>query len=875
MLASVRSFLRTILRKASVQHEIDEELHFHLEHQIEEFEQRGLTPAEARRRAHAMFGGFEAVRTETRQAHGTFGFESTLADIRYGIRMLRQRPGFTLVAVSTLALAIGAVATVLTLTHTFYRQTLPVPRADNVVEIVATRNEGTSDGLVSYQDYRHFSASVKTVRDLVAVYATAPLFVSFGDTAREINGAVVSARFFQMLGIRPALGRFFTADEDSVPLRNPVVVLGHDLWLGAFAGATDVIGRTLTLNRVDFEIVGVAPAGFQGVTVHPARVYMPTMMLPVGYRWCSVLENPDCTILRLFGRLVQSRSLEAAATEASAIIPPRWHDADTGENSGATVRLVRGTQPGEADHRLLRLLAWMTGLVLLVCCANLAGLLLVRSRGRHRELAIRIAVGASRARIVRQLMTEAWIIAAAGGVAGIACALGLTHALHRWFYAHDPVGRPLHVDLQLAPSVLLAVVVLTIVSGVLFGLFPALALVRRQATSGLGRRANSAATLWRTGRWLVAAQAASAVALVVVAALLVNSAFQILNGVNFDPSQVVLMRLRPRLVAYQPEQAQQYLRKVATALRATPGVTSLSMVGSGTALHGLTTEVSPDAQSQHRVRYLEITPDYFETLSIPLLSGRPFTDQDRHDTTAVALVSQTLAHTLWPGTSPLGQGILVDGTWRKVVGMAADVPLQSRAESPRLAVYVAFWQNMKLTDARLQIHVAGATNTMIPTLAAVANRIDPAVPVTQMVPMKSALAGELRPLRMGSAAAAFAGTLAMVLCAIGLYASLAAAVEHRTREIGVRLALGATKKIVLSMIAREGMAMVAAGIALGIVVALAAPRLLQHALYGSADGDGRLYLAAAVMLTFVGMVACLLPARRATRIEPMTALRLE
>ena len=520
-------------------------------------------------------------------------------------------------------------------------------------------------------------------------------------------------------GERLALGRDIDATSHQAlgnisPFNRGIVTVGG---MGAVAASSsdlgDALGRALIVNGVEHSIVGVAPRSFRGVAVQPAQVYLPTMMLPVAYRWCPAFENPDCAMLRLYGRLANGASLENARAEVAAKLPERWRGDDPERMRGASVRPERGTVLGLQDRGLVRLLAWMAGLLVLVCCANLAGLQLSRARNRARALAIRHALGASPARIVRQLQTEAFVIAAAGAVLGLVFALALAAALGRAFYGTDGTGRPLSVAFTLSPGVAATAVVLALAAGTLFGLLPALA-ASRSAAGGLRLR-SAFDRRRRSSRWLVGAQAALALALVAVAALLSSGAYQILRGASFDPSHVALLRLRPRLVGFGPGEAEPYLRRVLESVRKIPGVESASMFRLGSPLRGPAADVAVPGGLAVRAGLLEVGPDYFETLSIPLLAGRALEAGDRVGAPLVAVVSSSLAEALWPGRSPLGRTLEIGGVERSVVGLAADVGLESRAEGPAHQAYVAYWQSPRRVDARLLVRVAGDPGALLET----------------------------------------------------------------------------------------------------------------------------------------------------------------
>lgn len=872
----IRSWWRDLFRRRQLDAELDDEIRYHIEREIEELVAAGVSRPEARRRALAEFGAVAAIKEEVRETRATHRVESLWLDVRFGARALRRDLLFALTGVATLALTIGSVTTVLTIAHAFFLRPLPVADAERVVEVRVTRDDGASAGFVSYPDYAAFRDGAATLEGLAAVYMGAPLFISSGEEAYSVTGAVVTANFFPLLGLEPAAGRFFAPREDEVPGRDPVAVLDHGFWMQRFAGREVALGEQLDINGVKFTIIGVSPPDFHGIGTTAPQVYMPTMMLPVGYRWCSVLHDADCTILRMYGRMAEGVGLDVASAELTALVPERWRDAAPGDNDGVAVVTARATEVGDTTENFLALLGAVSAALLLVCCANLAGLLTSRAGGRARELAIRTSLGAPRARLVRQMLTESILLALAGGVAGVALSRLLTGVLRAAFYATDSSGRPYYVDLAIAPQVIGVVLTLAFGCGLLFGVLPAIVSARLGGRMiSLRATVGSVSARTRAARWLVGAQTAGAVVFVVIAGLLVSSAGALLAGANFDPSGVALIRLRPRLVDYEPERAQPYLRRVVEQLEALPEVESVTLVGTGVALWGLSADVSlPGTEDAGReVGYLEVGPGYFETLRTPVLRGRGIEAEDDAAAPAVAVVNETLASTLWPGGDAIGDEVVVGARRYSVIGVVADVDLQNRVEGARPYLYTAFWQSPGQVDARLQIRVNGEAEAMLPRLLREASRVDPAVPVSEPLTLTRRVAGYLQPVRMGAAVVSYAGMLAVLLSALGVYAALAAGVTARNHELGVRMAVGASAGDVFRMIVGQGGATIAAGIGIGLLAAVGAARLLQHLLYGSAAGDGTLFVGAAVIVAGVGVAASVIPALRAARTEPLRALK--
>ena len=888
MLSDLRHRLRALLRRSAVDAELDEELRFHLDLDIEKRMRAGLTRAEAARAARLALGGVEQVKDAHRDARGVALAESVLQDLRYGARAMRRSPAFSATVVATLALSTAALAAVLTLGYTLLYRMLPVERPGELVDVAGIRRVSAPErlstseaarlqvlGPVSHPDYLAFRNGARTLSGLAAHYPTAPLFVTVDGRGREVNGAVVSANFFPLLGIRPALGRFFHDDEDRVPDRDRVAVIGSNFWRAHFGASPSAIGAHVRINGADFTIVGVAPASFSGTTNMPIELYIPTMMLRVGYRWCDDALAADCTVLQMIGRLAPGRTLADAAAELPTLAPAAWAHAPQGENSGVAVTAPRGMSTDDEEPRLVRILGAVAIVLLLVCCANLAGLVGAQAAARAHELAIRASLGAGPRRIARQLLTESAMLSLAGGVAGVLLSRAFIGALAAMFFAADDEGHPLQYDFSQTPLVALATLGAALAAGVVFSVASA----KRFLRPATGRRITQrAAARWSSGAWLLGVQAAAAVAMVAVAALLGASARTMVRGRNYDASHVALIRVRPRLVKYSADRAQRFQRDVVRRLEAMPGVESVSMVGIGSVLGGSSIGVAlPGWSGNQRLvsNYNEVGPRYFATLDTRLIAGREFDDHDAVQSPPVAVVNETLAARLRPEGGALGATIVVGRIERRIVGVVKDLSLRSRTHERESWVYTPFWQNPAQVDSRLAVRVAGDPAALLPAIAREVNGVDPDVPFAETITLESRIAALMRPVRVSATFVGYTAVLAVVLTAVGLYGSLAFAVARRTKEIGIRMALGAARGRVLGLVVREGMTVVAFGAAAGVAFAAAGARIVGHLLYGSADADWIFYASAAALVVCVGFVASIVPARRAAEVEPLVALRCE
>ncbi len=872
--------LRALFRRIAVEKELDDELRFHLEKEIEKRMASGRSRAEALRQANTALGGLDQIKEECRQARGVSLLETTGQDLRYAMRGMRHNPAFALAAVLTLGFGTAGVSTVFTLANTLFFRKLPVARADRIVVVEATRRHGRLPGWVAYPAYAHFRDNTKTLEGLAAAYSTAPLFVTSDGQSREINGAVVSANFFPLLGVRPALGRFFRPDEDRVPDRDRVAVVSFDFWRNWLGSSPRVSGSILKINGTIFTVIGVAPRRFRGVTVQPAEIYIPTMMARAGYHWCQDSLANNCTVFDMIGRLRDGYTVEQARAEMTTLVPQSWARAKEGENTGVTAFPLKGVLNPDTTRtsqlRFLRLLSCVAAVLLLVCCVNLAGLLIARNSARTRELAIRTSLGAGRSRLIRQLISESLVLAVSGGVVGTLLSLALTAGLNAMFYSVDVEGHPLYYDFNLEPGVILAVLAVSVAAGCLIGIIPALQCAHRDTAERLKRQSAAVSSNSRSGRWLAGVQAGIAVALAAVAGLLISSSRLMMTGANFETSHVALMRLRPQLLNYPPEKARHYLRAVIERLNAVPGVESASMAAPGGVLVGGDAQASlpgwPQAQAV-TTGYIEVGPRYFETLRTPVLQGREFNKHDTIQSAPVAVVSETLARQFWPPGAAIGSTVIVNQVPRQVVGVVADIPLQNRGEPQQPYIYVPFWQNAAQLDARLCIRIKSDPAAMLPSLIRQANRVDPDVPIAETIPLSVQVAGGISSLRITASFASYAAVLAILLSGLGVYGAMAFSVSRRTKEIGIRVAVGAKSIGVLAMVMREGMTVVLFGVVIGFVLAIAGTGVIRHLLYGSGAADSPIYGAAVLLVTVIGLVACWIPAQRAASLDPVTALR--
>jgi predicted permease len=859
---------------------LDSEIRAHLELEAEEQRDAGLTSEDARYAAQRALGNAALLKEDVRAVWGWCLGEQIIQDLRYAVRSLRKSPVFTAIAVVSITLGIAANTTVFSLIDAMWFRTLPVRDPKELVRVYAwgLPNGASRPGTDSFSWplYDAVRRRSTVLTDLVAHYSRAPLLLSAGGEIIEIQGAVVSANYFQMLGIQPALGRFFLQDEDQVRGRDAVAVISMGLWQRRFGGDPTVLGSTITVNGVAFQIIGIAPEEFRGISqgTSPNDVWIPTMMLETGYRGCNGLAE-DCAPLDVIGRLTQGRRLEEARAELSAIIAAV--DAAPGYEGPRSAFLDRAIgleqyrRNRHSNH--MRLMASIAALLLILACANVAGLLIARGMARRREIALRLSLGAGRFRLVRQLLTESFVLAVTGGSLGLSLTLW-TSRLLAGFYK----GYVNSYDLRIDSLTLALSLILTILTALLFGLVPAIRVTKPDVTAALkGDPVSCSGSGDRMRSGLVITEVALSLVMIVSAGLLARSALHIERGGTFDPHGVALLRLRPRLIQYSPARAQAFVRDVVRRLEAVPGVESVAFTtGVTTVWQSCCVAYLPQrGRNAMRADYYVVGPHYFSTLRVPLLAGREFDEHDRMGSQPVAIVNQTLSGRITPGGSAIGRMLVANGKPLQIVGIVRDSELRSVADAPLPRFYKPFWQSPDETDARMAIRVHGDPRTFLPALRRAIGEVDAQVPVTELMTMLDQVRGEFMQARLAAAVLLSASALALVLSAVGLYGLIAYMVARRTREIGVRMALGAPVASVRGLVLKQSLTVVAPGIAIGVAASLAATRLLESWLYGVRAADPWTSVTGASVLIAAALLASWIPARRAARVDPLVALRCE
>ena len=800
--------------------------------------------------------------------------ETILKDIRYGVRSFRKRPGFLVIAISTLALGIGATTAMFTVVNSVLLRPLQFPEPERIVLFYGINpKQGITESNVSVPDVADWQKQSQSIEQ-IAAFTTGGFFLSTGDDTERVRGAGVSMDFFPLFKTNPIFGRTFQP-QDVQEGAESVVVISHSLWQRHFGGTTDVVNRKITLNGRSSTIVGIMPAGFG---------YPRDSEIWSAFRLDPVAERRDNRYVSAVSRLKPGVPLSQAQAEMDTI-NQRLAQNYVETNSGWSAQLteLRESLVGELRTSLLILLG-AVAFVLLIACANVANLLLARAAYRQKEIAVRTALGASRLRVVRQLLTESVMLSVVSGVAGLALSLWLIKLLIAVVPASTPRLEEIGIDLRVFGFTL----GVTVLAGLLFGLVPALQTSRPNLNETLkdnGQRGSETGGRNRVGSMLIVSEIALSFILLAGAGLLIKS-FMHLREINpgFNPENVLTMRLTLPIGKYkQGEPRAQIYKQLIDSVKTTPGVQSAAAVlslplrgdqfnvGRGVIREGR--PMTPDEQTN--ATHLPITPDYFQTLQIPLKAGRTFTDQDTLESTKVAIINETMARQLWPGENPIGRRFTV---WRdekfprEVVGVVGDTN-SSLDEAAWPQMYVPYAQDPNWGSLTLVVRTAGEPTALAGSVREAIKAVDKAVPNYNLKTMNDVVSTSAAPRRVPMLLfSAFAG-VAMFLAMLGIYGVTSYYVTQRTHEIGVRMALGAQLVDVVKLVLSRAMVLALIGIGIGVAGAVALTRYMTTLLFGVKPFDTVTFIGVAIMLAAVVLVACLVPARRAAKIDPLEALK--
>ncbi len=874
--------LRSLFRRKAAETELEHELGFHLERQTEKYAASGLTREEAMRRARLEFGGLDQVKEECREARGVQVMETLFQDVRFGLRMLRKAPAFTAVALLTLALGIGANTAIFSVVYGVLLRPLPYQDAARLMVLNETTPKVGSVS-VSYPDFLDWRAQSRSFSRMAAVGAVT--FNLAGVSQPEnISGEAVSPDFLPMLGVQPILGRNFDASEEKAGTA-PVVLLSYQLWQSHLGGDRSAIGRTINLDGRSFTIVGVLPPEFRSTD-------KTDILVPIGV-WATINtdshERGDRGDMVAIGRLAPRVSLEQARAEMDGIAARLAKEYPaTNDQFGIALRPIREVFVGDIRPAILILFGAVI-FVLLIACANVANLFLMRGAARTREIALRIALGASRGRIIRQMLAESFVLAFFGGLLGLALAIGGIYGMTRLI----PMDMQAGATVNLNGAVLLFAAGVVVLSAFVFGLVPATQLTRPEVQSELkegGRTVSAGAGQNRLRGVLAIAEVSVALILLVGAGLMLKSLYRLLSvDPGFQPARVLSMEMNLRTAQYAKVPAiLNFWQQALDAVRALPGVeaAALGTVIPLTDSHSRTDITLEGMALPKPGNYPHpdvhiVSPGYVSALGVPFLRGRAFTDADHENAPRVGMINAMLARHFFPNQDAVGKRFLFGHPsakeppkWITIVGVVADTKLYGLASPARLEVYVPFRQSV--TDD-MSLVVKSGTDPAALTSAirnAIAS-IDKDQPIFGIATMQQLVGNSVSTRRITLILLGLFSALALVLAAIGIYGVISYSVAQRTHEIGIRLALGAPHRGVLRMLLAQGARIAGAGVVIGVAASFVLMRLMSNLLYSVSAADPLTFLAVAILLVLVAMLACYIPARRALRVDPIIALRYE
>jgi putative ABC transport system permease protein len=873
-------FLR---RRGQFDRELEEEMRFHLEMKIEENIGRGLTPEEARYAALREFGNNTLLQEVSKEMWGFTAIESLIQDFRYGLRMLVKNPGFTFVAVLALALGIGANSAIFSVVNTVLLRPLPYTDPERLVmvwEDAAKRGfPRDTPAAANYIDWRDQN---QVFEGMAAIADQSFNLTGVGDPER-IDGRRVSANLFALLGVEPQLGRAFLPEEDR-PGGNRVVVMSHGLWQRRFGSDINIAGKAFTLNGESYTVVGVMPPGFQ----FPSRddeLWVPIAHSP------QEAANRGRHYLQVIARMKPGVTLQQAQTEMNTIAVRLQQQYPQNADLGAAVVPLHEHVAGDIKPALLVLLG-AVGFVLLIACANVANLLLARAAVRQKEITIRVALGAGSFRLIRQFLTESILLAGLGGVVGLLFAVWGIGLLTTFIPDNISQARSISIDAK----VLLFTLGVSLLTGLIFGLAPALQASRFNLNETLKEGGRDSAAGSRGNRirsLLVVAEVAVSLILLIGAGLLINSFLRLRNvDPGFRADNLLTMRIVLPELKY-PDHARRsaFYTELINRIEALPGVKSaavanwIPLVRQGDSI-GFSIEGRPDpapGQGQRPTVVTRVTsPRYFRTMGIQLLNGREFGDEDKVDSPAVAVVSETMARRFWPDEDPIGKRITpgqLDSTdpddWITIVGVAKDVRQVELVAPPKPQMYLSYRQAAFFAPRHLVVSTAVEPLGMAAVVRKAVWEIDKDQPVSNIKTMEDVLSESIARQRFSMLLLGIFAALALVLAAVGIYGVMSYSVAQRTHEIGIRMALGARKRDVLKLTVGEALKLVLVGVVIGLVASFLLTRVMSSLLYGIGATDPTTFAGISLVLIGVALLASYIPARRATRIDPMVALRYE
>jgi predicted permease len=884
--------LRSLLHRDAVEQELSDELQYHLEQKTREFIAAGLTREEARRRATREFGGLELSKENCRDTRRVSFLETLAQDIRFGLRMLRRSPGFTAIAILTLGLGIGVNTAIFSMVNSFLLRPLPVKDAEQITVLAMQLKKGSLQTSFSYPELQDLQAQSSSVFSDVIATELSEGGVTFNGKTEPMIVSYVSGNFFTALGVQPLLGRYILPSEGSATTLNPVIVLGYSFWQTRFGGDPNIVGKSVLYDGHPVTVIGIAPKEFHGLyTIADMQGYLPLGMQQVDSSYPPDFPtNRGNRNLLVYARLAPKTAL-GQAQSALNVIADRLAQQNPKTEEGLSISVFpeRFSRPEpDPDQGLLKvatLFLILAALVLVLACVNIANFLLVRATARQREMAIRTALGGTRLRLIRQLLTESVLLALCGGFAGVLFGLAGSNALSS---IHLGTTLPVLLDFHLDWRVFGYAFAAALMTGLIVGIVPALRASRRGVIDAIrdgGRTMTSTRSRLRTA--LVIVQVGGSLMLLIVAGLMMRSlGYAQRSDLGFDPRHVLNLTLDPNDIGYSKQQGLQFYKQLIERVETMPGVESASVAFSvPMGYYGNYDWVEvpgyqvPHGEAQPLIGMNYVTPDYFRTMSVPLLEGRTFTEADVENSQWVAIVNEKMAKKFWPNQSAIGhefrEASIHDHSLR-VIGVVKDSRTAGMLGPIREYFYAPFAQQYS-SLATLQVRTTFAPETMTASIREQIASLAPSMPVFDVHTMLQGLytINGLLLFQLAAALAGILGALGLILGLVGVFGVISFTVSQRTNEIGIRMAMGATQGSILRMILRQGMWIVSAGLFSGIALALAISRLVGNFISGVSPYDPLTYISVSAALCGVALLACYVPARRATRVDPTVALRYE
>jgi putative ABC transport system permease protein len=892
LLSIAKSFLRFVFRKRRMDAELDDEIRSTVELLADQKIKNGMSPNEARREARIELGGVEQVKEEVRTARVGAWLDPLVQDLRYGVRILAKSPGLTAIIIITLALGIGANAAVFAVVDSFILRPLPVPRPEQIV-VLATRQQGTQlpASNFSYADLADFRAQTASVFSDLFAYSPDPVGLSFDGNAQVITAGCVTGNYFSALGLKPALGRLFLPGEGERPGDPPNIVLAYSYWETRFGGDRDVVGKQVMVNGSPATVIGVAPKGFHGTySVMEMQAFLPLNLFMPGSDLRRMFTNRQIRFLRAMGRLKPGVGV-AEAQSAVDVVAQRLASQYASTDKGVSVRVMpeRLSRPSPdiatTLPAVLALFLLLAGMILALACLNVGNILFARATVRQREMAIRSALGAGRARLMRQVLTEAILLALLGGAAGMFLGSWATGSIVSMLPKTNP---PIHLDFRFDWRVFTYSFVAALIAAFIVGMWPAWRAARTNLNTvlhGGGGADLAGSSRHRTRSALVALQLAGSLMLLIVAALFVRSlgrAERIQLG--FDPTHLLSVVLDPHEIGYDEQRTNEFYRELEDRVRAMPGVQSAGLgydFPLSVFMDGRPIEIEghpvPVGQQPPAVLFNQIDPGYFDTMRISLLRGRAFTKSDDESAPLVAIVNETMAQKFWLGTDPIGKRFRIVGSkWAEIVGVTANGKYMDLGEPPLPFFYVPLAQSF--TSIRsLEVRSLIPPEVLLREIQQQIRGLAPDLPIFDAETMQQTLRSSNGDFifRFGATLTAGMGFIGLLLAAVGVYGVMAFAMAQRTHEIGIRMALGAGRGDILQLAARQGLVIAIGGIAVGLIGGWALTHAMARFSAGPSTAGPIIYGGATLVLISVAAAACWIPARRAMRVDPMVALRYE